>query len=1115
MKHNHDYDCNGFPTPIQDVPICDPCCTPQPCAGTGMGRAGQGPDRNGMDCNCNSPVPPPIPPVRYIPGMNVQEQMCNMAERVNCAINRWNQIQANCYEALDNVVGAAVNNDVYYAPDEVRYTTGYSETDNCAYALVEARACDRAGKPIFVHLRAAYNNETNSGARENIADVSFVTSAQMVLTAVQATESHWDGTSFFNGNPGAGQPNDTIWVAGWNRNGTLRFFPGDVSSDTLRQNRMVNCIGPVFPILQDGKLFNEVLGSMGEAKGSIQAMGWKKFNGNKVFFSCSLQDEPGMSPVTVAKLLQGMGVTNAVITSYQTSAVNAWDTEPVSGTDMIAEGTPENPVISAPGFTGGMTFLGKLTTAPIQWNMPANVASWVVSKRPPRGWCNQFTTQIANTVQKLGNIENTVDSLQGQMDGDNQAISKLQYQVEKNTGDIANLSQTVEGFDDRITQIENATSNIEREVAEIKTTLETEITTREQQYTELKNGLQQETAERKAEDNALDAAIKAEESARKSADNVLQSNINAEATTRRAEDERLEGLIDAEVAARAAADRNLQTAIENEVSARRTKDTEHETKMEEIEAKHELDMSKINKFITDLQDDVDNIENGSGLPIATDTTLGAIKVGRNLTITADGTLSAVGGGSGDSIVAGNGIKTSRNTSTGEVTVSVDPNVVPTTDEIDVIDNRVTALETKQADQATKDQKQDEDIAKLKGDVSTNSSNITNITNKVTNIEETTIPGITQNITNLETSINEIKDGTALPIATATTLGAIKIGANLSISEDGTLSASAGEAGGENVAQGTGITVEHNEETNIATVSINADTMAKINAVDSKADKTTLDNLITTVAGKANKTDVTNLETRVTANEGSINSINDSIATIEDDIDSLQIDTNKLKEDMTNVSATATVAKNTADTAKTAAENAQTAANNAQTTADEAQTAADAAQTTANEAKTAAENAQSTADSKVSKTGDTMTGELTTPGVVIKNGTNSFKIIGNVTGGLRVGKTAGSALVDTVVTGVARPAKSTDAANKAYVDDTISPLQTQVNGLTEQITGLPESLKTDFLPLEGGTMRGAVNMGGNKVANIAAPTETTDATNKDYVDSSIRTAIFSSWKKTYN
>lgn len=219
--------------------------------------------------------------------------------------------------------------------------------------------------------------------------------------------------------------------------------------------------------------------------------------------------------------------------------------------------------------------------------------------------------------------------------------------------------------------------------------------------------------------------------------------------------------------------------------------------------------------------------------------------------------------------------------------------------------------------------------------------------------------------------------------------------------------------------------------------------------------------------------------------------------------------------MTNVSATATVAKNTADTAKTAAENAQTAANNAQTTADEAQTAADDAQTTANEAKTAAENAQSTADSKVSKTGDTMTGELTTPGVVIKNGSNSFKINGNITGGLRVGKTAGSALVDTVVTGVARPTRSTDAANKAYVDDTINPLQTQVNGLTEQITGLPESLKTDFLPLEGGTMRGAVNMGGNKVANIAAPTETTDATNKDYVDSSIRTAIFSSWKKTYN
>lgn len=39
-----------------------------------------------------------------------------------------------------------------------------------------------------------------------------------------------------------------------------------------------------------------------------------------------------------------------------------------------------------------------------------------------------------------------------------------------------------------------------------------------------------------------------------------------------------------------------------------------------------------------------------------------------------------------------------------------------------------------------------------------------------------------------------------------------------------------------------------------------------------------------------------------------------------------------------------------------------------------------------------------------------------------------------------------------------------------------------------------------LNLAGGTMAGAINMGNNKVTNLATPTNTTDATTKSYVDS---------------
>ena len=39
----------------------------------------------------------------------------------------------------------------------------------------------------------------------------------------------------------------------------------------------------------------------------------------------------------------------------------------------------------------------------------------------------------------------------------------------------------------------------------------------------------------------------------------------------------------------------------------------------------------------------------------------------------------------------------------------------------------------------------------------------------------------------------------------------------------------------------------------------------------------------------------------------------------------------------------------------------------------------------------------------------------------------------------------------------------------------------------------------YLPLTGGTLTGALNMGSNKITNLATPTATTDAANKSYVD----------------
>ena len=84
--------------------------------------------------------------------------MGKVIERTNMCINQWNCISKNCYEAMNACVAAARSNDVYYDDCEVNYQEGYDTTEGCAYAIVEKKAVDRKGKPIFVSLTPAYDN---------------------------------------------------------------------------------------------------------------------------------------------------------------------------------------------------------------------------------------------------------------------------------------------------------------------------------------------------------------------------------------------------------------------------------------------------------------------------------------------------------------------------------------------------------------------------------------------------------------------------------------------------------------------------------------------------------------------------------------------------------------------------------------------------------------------------------------------------------------------------------------------------------------------------------------------------------------------------------------------
>lgn len=85
-----------------------------------------------------------------------------------------------------------------------------------------------------------------------------------------------------------------------------------------------------------------------------------------------------------------------------------------------------------------------------------------------------------------------------------------------------------------------------------------------------------------------------------------------------------------------------------------------------------------------------------------------------------------------------------------------------------------------------------------------------------------------------------------------------------------------------------------------------------------------------------------------------------------------------------------------------------------------------------------------------------------------------------------------------ITNLGTPSALTDAVNKQYVDEINT-------SLTSEIT----DIKDNFLKRTGGTMTGAISMGGSKITATYTPSDNSDLTNKEYVDTAIDTAITAS------
>ena len=517
------------------------------------------------DCGCTPPpvCQPPqpvmgqIPPVpTVIEGSSLYEAMGKVIERTNMCINQWNCISKNCYEAMNACVAAARSNDVYYDDCEVNYQEGYDTTEGCAYAIVEKKAVDRKGKPIFVSLTPAYDNTTNSGVEQGIFDVSFIKSANVIMTAVQAGSDKWFGPAMYRGAAIPGETKTDGYVYGFNRHGALRYFKGDVTETTLCQNQMVDVIGGCVPILYDGKVIEGVEAMT--QKQAICAIGFNCGTGSVFFFSCSAQNQPGMGIASVARILQGYGCTTAVVTSATTNT---------------------------PAATGeGMLYMGQMTTDPVNAKEPKNLAYWVISKCP--NFNNAFQKEVADLVQTTG----------------------------RNAWETYLLGVQIQSFDDRITQnAKDIAAEIERATAAeeaLDQKIEAETNRAEAAEDALDKKIDAETERATAAETALDNKIVAETNRATAAENKIASDLQAEVTRATTRETQIQAALDAEIQARIAADNDLINAIEQEVLARKAADVALENQIDAVDKKIQTQITNIEGNITNLETQINGMTTG-------------------------------------------------------------------------------------------------------------------------------------------------------------------------------------------------------------------------------------------------------------------------------------------------------------------------------------------------------------------------------------------------------------------------------------------------------------------------------------------------------------------------
>lgn len=502
LHHKHEH-CRPEPPKREQPPYCGPVNT------AGMGEyysAHACPPPPPAPCGCGYNIPPVKP--LFVPGMSTQEQIAILAGKVDEMCNILGEYDKKVWGAYDAIVHSCICNDAYYT--EIETEVGYLPATSAKYTVVRIPFVDNSNQPIRLQLGLAYNNTTNSGLHESVFDASERVLADKLFPACNIADE-WTGKVYWKGAPLNPEFSDGFTV-GVLRNGFIKVYNQTATNADMNKDDVENAMGVAGVLVSGGAKTPDNYGYTEGTTGMV-ALGMNYDTQERFFIlvdgeqATGVTSGGGCTADQLAELFVKRGCTVAVLLAYK---------ESVCGLDC-----------------------GEMLNIPYDVNhipyVPQLNAFWYITKEDH--YHNDYVREVAELMQKYGRTiwqgvinGKTLDGVRTELaDLTRQLAQEVQ---DRKDGDAA-LGERIDTLGERVTTLYN-------ELVEADTALGKRI---DKEIEDRKQAIADEAAAREAADEALRQSdetitclINQEKAAREAADTQLQQNINNEADERKRTD---------------------------------------------------------------------------------------------------------------------------------------------------------------------------------------------------------------------------------------------------------------------------------------------------------------------------------------------------------------------------------------------------------------------------------------------------------------------------------------------------------------------------------------------------------------------------------------------------